>query len=186
MLAADLIRAVEQAGGHLEPDGDGLVVEAPEPLPEPIMTELRAHKAEVLVALAGQTAGASSRNADLLRRAHLAVVPDLIDAEDIQAWLDERAAMRQDSGIVRVDADKAVFDELLWIWHAANPVEHAPGRCAACGTAFEPPVMSLPDGAQVCDRPDHGCLIAYGNGRRMEAAGALRSLGIEPPAWWEL
>ncbi len=30
------------------PDGDGLVVEAPEPLPEPIMVELRAHKAEVL------------------------------------------------------------------------------------------------------------------------------------------
>ena len=48
MLAAELIRAVEQAGGHLEPDGDGLVVEAPEPLPEPIMTELRAHKAEVI------------------------------------------------------------------------------------------------------------------------------------------
>ena len=48
MQAADLIRTVEQAGGHLEPDGDGLVVEAPEPLPEPIMTELRAHKAEVI------------------------------------------------------------------------------------------------------------------------------------------
>ena len=77
MLAADLIRAVEQAGGHLEPDGDGLVVEAPTPLPEPIMIELRARKAEVLVALAEQTAGAPSRNADLLRRAHLAVVPDL-------------------------------------------------------------------------------------------------------------
>ncbi len=48
MLAADLIRTVEQAGGHLEPDGNGLVVEAPKPLPEPIMTELRAHKAEVI------------------------------------------------------------------------------------------------------------------------------------------
>ncbi len=48
MLATDLIRAVEQAGGHLEPDGDGLVVSAPKPLPEPIMTELRAHKAEVI------------------------------------------------------------------------------------------------------------------------------------------
>ncbi len=31
MLATDLIRAVEQAGGHLEPDGGDLVVEAPEP-----------------------------------------------------------------------------------------------------------------------------------------------------------
>ncbi len=123
----------------------------------------------------------------LTRAAHLAVVPDLSDREDIRVWLDERAAMREvGSGTTRVYADKLAFDELLWIWHAANPVEHAPGQCAACGTAFEPPVMALPDGAQVCDTPDHGCLIAYGNGRRMEAVGALGSLGIEPPAWWEL
>ncbi len=94
--------------------------------------------------------------------------------------------MREDSGTARVDADKLVFDELLWIWHAANPVEHVPGQCAACGTAFEPPVMSLPDGAQVCDQPGHDCLIAYGNGRRAEAVNTLRGLGIAPPAWWEL
>ena len=186
MLAIDLIRAVEQAGGRLEPDGDGLVVEAPEPLPEPIMVELRAHKAEVLIALAGQTAGASSGNADLLRRAQLAVVPDLLDPEDIRAWLIERAGKREDSGTTRVDADKLAFDELLWLWCAANPVERASGQCAACGTAFQPPVMSLPDGAQVCDRPGHDCLIAYGNGQRMEAVNALRSMGIVPPAWWEL
>ena len=186
MLAADLIRAVEQAGGYLEPDGDGLVVEAPTPLPEPFMIELRAHKAEVLVALAEQTAGAPSRNADLLRRAHLAVVPDLTDPEDIQAWLDERAALREDSDAARVDADKAAFDELLWIWHAANPVEYAPGRCAACRNAFEPPVMALPDGAQVCDRPDHPCLIAYGNSRRTAAVDALAGMGISPPASWAL
>ncbi len=122
----------------------------------------------------------------LLRRAHLAVVPDLSDPEDVRVWLDERAAMREDSGITRVDADKLVFDELLWIWHAANPVEPAAGKCAACGTTLGPPVMALPDGATVCDRPGHACLIAYGNGRRMEAVGALKGLGIEPPQWWEL
>ena len=123
-----------------------------------------------------------------MRRAHLAVVPDLSDPEDIRAWLGERAVMREvgSGGTTRVDADKLVFDELLWIWHAANPVEHAPGQCAACETAFEPPVMALPDGATVCDQPDHGCLIAYGNGRRQEAVNALQSLGIELPAWWEL
>jgi len=48
MQAAELIRAVERVGGHLEPDGDGLVIEAPTRLPEPIMTELRPHKAEVI------------------------------------------------------------------------------------------------------------------------------------------
>ena len=123
----------------------------------------------------------------LLRRAHLAVVPDLSDPEDIQAWLLERAAMRElGSSTTRVDADRLAFDELLWLWHAANPVEHEPGRCAACGTAFEPPAMALPDGAQVCDKPGHGCLISYGNGRRMEAVKALQGMGIKPPAWWEL
>ena len=162
MLATDLIRAVEQAGGHLEPDGDGLVIEAPMPLPEPIMTELRAHKAEVLAALTNQTATTSSGISSLLRRARLAVVPDLSDPEDIRAWLHERAAMREDSGAARTDADNAAFDELLWLWCAANPVEHAPGQCAACGTKLGPPIMALPDGVQVCDRPDHPCLIAYG------------------------
>ena len=122
----------------------------------------------------------------LIRRVHLAVAPDLGDAEDVQVWLHERAAIREDSGAVRVDADKAAFDELLWIWHAANPVEYAPGRCAACGTAFEPPVMVLPDGATVCDRPDYPCLIAYGNGRRMAAVTALASMGVKLPAWWVL
>ncbi len=186
MLAIDLIRAVKQAGGHLEPDGDGLVVEAPEPLPESIMTELRARKAEVLIALTGQAARPSSGNDDLLRRASLAVVPDLSDPEDIQVWLHERGGMREDSGTLRVSADKAAFDELLWMWCAANPAQHTPDRCAACGTAFEPPIMALPDGAQVCDRPNHPCLVKYGNGRRMEAVGALKSLGVEPPAWWRL
>ncbi len=186
MLATDLIRAVEQAGGHLEPDGDGLVVEAPEPLPEPIMLELRARKAEVLIALAGQAAKPSSGNDDLLHRASLAIVPDLSDPEDIRAWLDERAATREDSGAPRVDADKAAFDELLWLWCAAKPTEHAPDQCAACTAPLEPPVMALPDGAQVCDRPDHPCLIAYGNGRRMEAVKVLEGMGIAQPVWWAL
>ncbi len=123
----------------------------------------------------------------LIRAAHLAVVPDLSDSEDIQDWLFERAAMREvGSGTTRVDADRLVFDELLWIWHAANPITLAPGQCAACGTAFVPPVMSLPDGATVCDKPDHGCLISYGNGRRMEAVKALGEMWVKPLAWWKL
>ena len=36
--------------------------------------------------------------------------------------------------------------------------------------------MALPDGAQVCDKPNHGCLISYGNGRRMEAVNALAGI----------
>ena len=122
----------------------------------------------------------------LIQASHLALVPNLSEPEEIRVWLVERAAMRECSGASRVDADALAFDQLLWIWHAANPTEHAAGQCAACGTAFEPPVMSLPDGATVCDKPDHDCLISYGNGRRMEAVKALKSLGVAPPQWWEL
>ena len=46
--------------------------------------------------------------------------------------------------------------------------------------------MALPDGATVCDRPDHGCLIEYGNGRRMAAVNALRDIGIKSPSRWKL
>ncbi len=122
----------------------------------------------------------------LLRRAHLVVVPDLSDPEDIQAWLIERAGARKGSGTSRTDADKLAFDQLLWLWCAANPTAHALGRCAACAVSLDAAIMILPDGAQVCDQPDHACLIAYGNGRRTESVGALKFLGIEPPAWWGL
>ncbi len=44
----------------------------------------------------------------------------------------------------------------------------------------------MPDGATVCDKGDHGCLISYGNGRRMEAVKALGAMGNKPPQWWEL
>ena len=121
-----------------------------------------------------------------LIRAALAAVPDLSDPEDIRAWLDERAAMREDSGTARADAEKVAFDQLLWLWCEANPSQHTSGQCAACGTPFGAPVMSLPDGSQVCEKPDHACLISYGNGRRMTAVRALKGLGIEPPRWWEL
>jgi len=46
--------------------------------------------------------------------------------------------------------------------------------------------MALPDGATVCDKPGHGCLIDYGNGRRMAAVNALGNMWIKPPAWWKL
>ena len=116
----------------------------------------------------------------------LLAVPDLSDPEDIRVWLDERAAMREDSGTARADAEKVAFDQLLWLWCEANPSQHTSGQCAACGTPFGAPVMSLPDGSQVCEKPDHACLISYGNGRRMTAVRALKGLEIEPPRWWEL
>ena len=68
---------------------------------------------------------------------------------------------------------------ILAIWSPAPPSIY----CAI----DDPEIVDLmPDGATVCDQPDHGCLIFYGNGRRMAAANALEGIGIAPPRWWEL
>jgi TubC N-terminal docking domain len=48
MSALPLIEAVRRAGGALTLRGDRLRLSAPEPLPENLLQELRAHKAEVI------------------------------------------------------------------------------------------------------------------------------------------
>jgi hypothetical protein len=52
MSTGDLLQAVTRAGGRLIPEGgDKLTVEAPAPLSDDLMAELRAHKAEILAYL---------------------------------------------------------------------------------------------------------------------------------------
>ena len=48
MSAVPLIEAVQRAGGAITLQGDRLRLSAPEPLPENLLEELRAHKAEVI------------------------------------------------------------------------------------------------------------------------------------------
>ena len=48
MSAVPLIEAVQRAGGAIILRGDRLRLSAPEPLPENLLDELRAHKAEVI------------------------------------------------------------------------------------------------------------------------------------------
>ena len=88
--------------------------------------------------------------------------------------------------IPATESDCLAFDRLLWIWCEGNSQEHPHGLCAACGKPFDPEPLDLPDGARVCFRDDHGCLIAYGNGRRRQAVEALAELGVHPPESWEL
>ncbi len=170
---ANLIEAVERAGGKLTPVGGRLRISAPQALPETIMAKLRAHKAELLATLAGQ-------------RSRLAAVPNLGDPDDIRAWLGNRAARHEATGCGDTGAACLAYDRLLWLWCKANPTANPIGHCAACGAEFHTPVFPLPDGAHVCDKPDYSCLITYGNGRRQEAVEHLCRIGIEPPEEWEL
>lgn len=54
MTADSLIARVEAAGGHLEPRGDRLRVQAPKPLPDELVEALRQHKLEILARLQAQ------------------------------------------------------------------------------------------------------------------------------------
>ncbi len=119
MIAADLIRTVEQAGGHLEPDGDGLVVEAPKPLPKSIITELRAHKAEVIDFLTRPVARVvllhcppgvpeawTQGVADLLAMARPASCPEAkwqVSCEDAYRFLRDHAARAHGLGWTEYD-----------------------------------------------------------------------------------
>ena len=119
MIAAELIRIVEQVGGRLEPDGDGLVVEAPKPLPEPIMAQLRAHKAEVIDFLTRPVARVALLHcppgvpeawtqgvADLLAMARPASCPDAkwqALREDAYRFLRDHAARAHELGWTGLD-----------------------------------------------------------------------------------
>ncbi len=163
MLAADLIRTVEQAGGHLEPDGDGLVVEAPKPLPESIMTELRAHKAEVMAFLQDRKA---------------AWTP-----EDWRAFFDERAGIAEhDGGLSRADAERQAHEccVMEWLWRNP-PLASGPERCAHCGQPLgEIGRYGLPylksDGRHTWLHS--GCHGDWKARRRAEAVAALAILGL--------
>lgn len=52
MIAAELIGQVLAAGGRIATDGPDLVLTAPRPLPGDLLVKVKAHKPEVLAALA--------------------------------------------------------------------------------------------------------------------------------------
>ncbi len=79
--SADLLRQVEAAGGRLIPRGGGrLRVEAPKPLPDELMAELRAHKRELLK----------------LVRLAAAPRPVIADPHAVARWLTENPPERAD------------------------------------------------------------------------------------------
>ncbi len=164
MIAADLIRNVEQAGGHLEPDGDGLVVEAPKPLPESIMTELRAHKAEVMAFLQDRKA---------------AWTP-----EDWRALFDERAGVAEHGGgLARVKAERQAFECCVVEWLNRNPQHSDSGRCGWCGKPDRNGHAVIPFGTE-----SHGytwlhpeCWSDWRQDQRKRAQQALAAVGLDAP-----
>ncbi len=171
MLAADLIRAVEQAGGHLEPDGDGLVVEASEPLPEPIMTELRAHKVEVIDFLTRPVArvvllAVPPGVADLLAMACPASCPDTrwqVLREDSYTFLRDHAARAHDLGWTPLDVF-GVHPEKPWVRFDYMGLIPLLSGAAIVALSDTEAVIEKPNGARLTFHkrgqvPDETCLL---------------------------
>ncbi len=179
MLAADLIRTVERAGGHLEPDGDGLVVEAPEPLPEPIMTELRAHKVEVIdfltrpiarVVLLHRPPGVPEvwvqGVADLLAMARPASCPDAkwqALREDAYRFLRDHAGRAHELGWTALDLF-GVHREQPWVRFDCTGLVPFLSGAKIVALSDTEAVIEKPSGAQLTFRrrgqvPDETCLI---------------------------
>ena len=78
MNAASIITKVHAVGGHIEAYDGKLRLTAPKPLPENLMSQIRAYKLDLLVTL-GQSE-----------------VPD--QAEAVEEYLEERAAIQEYDG----------------------------------------------------------------------------------------
>jgi hypothetical protein len=89
MSALPLIEAVERAGGAIALRGDRLRLSAPEPLPENLLQELRAHKAEVLDHLR-LACGAMHKGIKTATPTEVGALPD----ETVAAWTSGIARLR--------------------------------------------------------------------------------------------
>ncbi len=179
MIAAELIRTVEQAGGHLEPDGDGLVVEAPKPLPESIMTKLRAHKAEVIDFLTRPVARVVLLHcppgvpgewvqgvADLLAMARPVSCPDakwLVLREDAYTFLRDHAARAHGLGWTALDLF-GVHRTRPWVRFDCMGIVPLLNGAKVTALSDIEAVIEKPSGAQLTFRrrgqvPDVTCLI---------------------------
>ncbi len=105
------------------------------------------------------------------------------DAEDWQAYFDERAGMGEhDGGLERADAERQAFEccVMEWLWRNPPPAT-GPERCIHCGEPLgEPGRDGLPyltgDSGHVWLHS--GCHGDWTAQRRAEAVSALAILGL--------
>jgi hypothetical protein len=105
-------------------------------------------------------------------------------AEDWRARFDERAGFAEhDGGVTRVEAEVQAFECCIVEWLNRNPSSSAEGRCTWCGEPETPSAVVVPFGGGEQHEWLHAeCWPAWHQSRRVEAAAALRAMGIEPEA----
>ena len=175
-LVVSLLSEVQAAGGTAIARGEKLRVQAPQPLPVELIAALRAHKADVLVALAR----AGNTNVSPVHE------ESEWTADDWLAYFDVRADdFERDCKLDLAEAELRAFKITVVHWMNRNPVSD-PGRdiCAACGNRLGRPGedgVPVLNGKQRCVWLHHGCHRQFEAQRRGEAVAALAAIGINPP-----
>jgi hypothetical protein len=158
MDAVALLHRAQEAGLHIEPKGDTLLVRGPKRA-EAVVKLLAVHKAEVLAALS----------------------PSFVNA----SWWRERFAAKAVQWFVG-DRDWDAAKRLAWgdvenEWHQLHGRRWPSWQCAGCDALIGGwQAVNLPDGNRVHFAPID-CLIRFGKRWRGAACEALVAFGLEPP-----
>jgi hypothetical protein len=159
------VRALSCRGVRLEAHGPHLVVDGPaDALPDELIERLRALKAELFILLTSSGPG------------------EIWDAGDWQAYVDERAAIREhDGGLRRRDAERLAFEDAITHWLCLHPAASSDPHqgCVHCGVGDRSgntllPMLAPGGHVWVHDR----CWESWRASRRYEAQEALRRLGV--------
>ncbi len=160
---AEILEAVEAAGGALAVHGGKLKVTAPAPLPNALVNELRQHKPDILAAL--------SRKPDR----------GLWGAEDWRAHFHERAAIAEhDGGLCQTQAEAMAYQCCIIEWLNQHFETSPPGVCAWCGDGDSGGGVILSFGSDSCGHTwlHSACWEPWNATRKQTAREALAGFGI--------
>jgi hypothetical protein len=178
--ARELLDRFAEIGATVRPAaGDHLIVRAgANPVPAELVQRLRQAKAEVLAALS--PAGSSPVNLDR-------------GGSELAWWHGHfiiRTIERELGGYrSHRDAELLAFGDAILEWHRRHGARPDARRCAGCDDELPGEGgISLCDGARLHLDGVRGvdCIIAYGHRWRSASVAALQTLGVDPPAGFEL
>jgi hypothetical protein len=162
--AAEALEQARAAGIRIKVDGNALVLRAPAPPPQSVVSALAEHKAGVLALLHS--------------------VPSDWTAEDWLTFFDERAGIAEfDGGLTRDKAEASAFSCCVTEWLNRNTVSSPPARCVHCGESGSANNPLLAHGTDLAGhaRLHDRCRPNWREHRETDAIAALVEYGITAP-----
>jgi hypothetical protein len=175
-----LLNRAREAGLAVAAEGDKLVIRGPRRA-ESLARLLIEHKPEVLAALAPVIPPLDLRIDSF----------DPVDGFD-PAWWRRHFNIRTihwrlSDKRTKAEAERLAYGELLDEWRKSYGRRWPAWQCAGCDEPIGGlSALSLADEYRVHFGEEQECLIRFGQRWRGEAAAALRAIGLDPPAGFEL